>query len=267
MKNPKISIVTVVFNGVQYIEQTIKSVISQNYNNIEYIIIDGGSNDGTQEIIKKYESDLAYWVSEKDSGIYNAMNKGWKKATGDVIGILNADDYYLDGTLFKIAQMFDKFNADIVYGNLTKLRDIGDKTYFREEFPNLSNMERAMGVFHPSSFVLRKVYEELDGYNEKYQLSSDYDFVLRAYKANYKFEYINESLTVFRIGGVSNTNCSSYKEGYQILLENKSEYAPLMKKAINRCYFKKGYKKIIQSLVTIFGLQNILEKRLEKKWR
>ena len=267
MINPKISIITVVYNGAQYIEQTIKSVISQGYNNTEYIIIDGGSTDGTQEIIRKYQDHIAYWVSENDSGIYNAMNKGWRKATGDVIGILNADDYYLDNTFFKVSKVFEKPNVDVVYGNLIKSRDIAGKKYFREEFPKLDNMEKAMGVFHPSSFVLRKVYNELNGYNEKYKLSSDYDFVLKIYKKCYNFEYLNEALTVFRLGGASNINCSSYREGYQILLENNSEYAPLMKRAIYRCYFKRGYKELIHSLVTIFGLQKELNKRLEKKWR
>lgn len=266
MKNPKISIITVVYNGVQHIEQTIKSVMNQNYNNVEHIIIDGGSTDGTQDIIKKYENKLGYWVSEKDSGIYNAMNKGWKKATGDVIGILNADDYYLEGVLTRVADVFSKTNAAVVYGNLKKLRYIGTQQYFREEFPNLLDMERRMGVFHPSTFVQKKVYQKIEGYNEKFKLSSDYDFVLRIYKAGFDFEYLNESLAVFRLGGVSNTNCSSYKEGYQILLENNSEYAPLMKKAIMRCYFKRIYKTIIQTIVNIFGLQSFLDKRLEKKW-
>ena len=267
MNHPKISIITVVYNGALYIEQTIKSVIDQDYKNTEHIIIDGGSTDGTQDIIKKYEQHLAFWVSEKDSGIYNAMNKGWRKATGDVIGILNADDYYLEGTLFKVAKAFTEAKVDVVYGNLLKHRNIGSKTYLREEFPNISIMERTMGIFHPSSFVVKKVYQDLEGYNEQYKLSSDYDFLLRAYKGNYTFEYLNEALTVFRIGGVSNTNCSSYKEGYQILLENNSEYAPAMKRAIYRCYYKKTYKKIIQTIVTIFGLQKFLEKRLEKKWQ
>ena len=106
MSLPKVSIITVVFNGAQYIEQTIKSVINQDYNNIEYIIIDGGSTDGTQEIIKKYEKDIAFWISEKDTGIYSAMNKGWRKSTGDIIAMLNADDYYLEGAISKVVTSF-----------------------------------------------------------------------------------------------------------------------------------------------------------------
>ncbi|MCO6499340.1 MAG: glycosyltransferase [Vicingus serpentipes] len=267
MNNPKISIITVVYNGVQHIEQTIQSVISQDYNNIEYIIIDGGSRDGTQEVIKKYEKDVAYWISEKDAGIYHAMNKGWKKASGEWIGILNADDYYLEGIISKVVAAFTASKAAIVYGKMTKLRAIGGESYFKEVAPNLAIMEQTMGIFHPSTFVSRKVYEDLNGFNEKYRLSADYDFLLRAYQKKYAFHYLDEVLTVFRIGGVSNTNCQSFKEGYQLLLENNSPYASQMKRAIYRCYFKKAYKQIINTLVNVFGLQKMLEERIKKKWR
>ncbi len=262
----KISIITVVYNGVKYIEESIQSVLNQNYPNLEYIIIDGGSTDGTQEIIKKYESNLAYWVSEKDSGIYNAMNKGWKKSSGELIAILNADDYYLEGALINVATFFDKTKADVIYGNMTKLREIGGKQYFREEFPNLHKMEESMGVFHPSTFVKRSVYQKLNGYNEAYKLSADYDFFLRAYKQNFSFQYLNVNTTVFRVGGVSNTNCLSYKEGYKILVENESEFAPQMKKAIYRCYIKKTVKRFIRFLLNTFGLRSFLERRIEKNW-
>ena len=123
-----------------------------------------------------------------------------------------------------------------------------------------------MGIFHPSTFVSKKVYDEIEGYNEAYKLSSDYDFILRAYNKKYSFQYLNKSLTVFRIGGQSNTDCTSYKEAHQILIKNKSIYAPQMKKAIYRCYFKRGFKQIIITLVKVFGLQSLLNKRLIKKW-
>lgn len=266
MKNPKISIITVVFNGVQHIEQTINSVINQQYDNLEHIIIDGGSTDGTQEIIKKYEKHLAYWVSEKDTGMYHAMNKGWRKASGELIGILNADDYYFEGTIGKVAETYKKTNSDAVHGNWTKLKYIGDKKYFREEKPNFAAMQRMMGVLHPSTFVKRTVYEALNGYNEKYKLSSDYDFVLRMYNAGYLFEYVDQSFTVFRLSGVSNSDCNSYKEGYQILRENKSKFAPLLKRAIYRCYFKKMYKGLVKKLVGLFGMNKMFNKYLEKRW-
>jgi len=267
MINPKVSIITVVYNGVQYIEQTIQSVIAQDYTNIEFIIIDGGSNDGTLDIIKKYKDNIAHWVSEKDSGIYNAMNKGLKIASGEIIAILNADDYYPSNTILNVVNHFNKTKADIVYGNLTKFRSIDAKEYFVEISPDITIMQKRMGVFHPATFVKKEVYQEVGGFNEKYKLSADYDFMLKVYNQQYDFQYLNKSLAYFRIGGASNTNCNSYKEGIKILKENKSPFVLQMQKAYVRCCIKNSTKKIIHTLVTIFGLQNILNKRLEKKWR
>ena len=194
------------------------------------------------------------------------MNKGWKKSTGDLVAMLNADGYYLPDTLEKVAESYHQNQADIIYGGMTKLRSINQKEYFKEVLPDLSKMERTMGIFHPSTFVSRKVYEELNGYDETYRLSSDYDFLLRAYKKQYSFQEIKASLAVFRIGGVSNMNCDSFKEGYQILLKNNSAYAPEMKRAISRCKFKKSVKQIINILVRTFGLQRWFNQRLIKKW-
>ena len=107
--NMKLSIITVSLNNKDTIEQTIRSVLSQTYNNVEYIVIDGGSTDGTVDIIKKYEDKISYWVSESDKGIYDAMNKGIRKATGDIVGILNADDFYVDeNVLEKVVKCFEK---------------------------------------------------------------------------------------------------------------------------------------------------------------
>jgi glycosyltransferase involved in cell wall biosynthesis len=266
MTNPKVSIITVVYNGVQYIEQTIKSVMIQDYKNIEYIVIDGGSTDGTQEIITKYESDIAHWISEKDTGIYNAMNKGLQIAKGDIIAILNADDYYYPNTINDVVTHFLKTNAAIVYGNLTKFRTISSKEYFVDITPDINTMQSRMGIFHPATFIKKEVYQELGHFNEKYKLSADYDFILRAYNKKYDFQYLNKSLTYFRIGGASNTNCNSYKEGVMVLSENNSPFVSQMKRAYFRCQYKQMIKRVINTLVKIFGLQEILNKRIEKKW-
>ena len=126
MKNkikPKISIITVVFNGVKTIEQTILSVISQKYENMEYIIIDGGSTDGTIDIIKKYEDKIAYWISEADQVIYDAMNKGIDKSTGDIIGILNSDDFYDKDIMDRINNVFMLIrNVELYMGILSELK-------------------------------------------------------------------------------------------------------------------------------------------------
>ena len=121
IKNPKLSIITVVLNGEKYLEETIKSVLNQQYKNFEYIIIDGGSTDGTLEIIKRYNDELEYWISEKDKGIYDAFNKGMILAKGDYVGIVNSDDVYVDGA-FEILNKYIKEypDKDFIFGSVKK---------------------------------------------------------------------------------------------------------------------------------------------------
>lgn len=266
MSSPLVSIITVVYNGAQHIEQAIKSVLGQDYSNIEYILIDGGSTDGTTDIIKKYQEEIAYWVSEKDTGIYNAMNKGLRSSKGEIIAILNADDYYYPSTIKDVVDHFQKTNADIVYGNLTKFRTIASKEYFVDITPDIEMMQSRMGIFHPSTFIKKEVYNQVGYFDEKYKLSADYDFILKAYNKKFNFQYLNKSLAYFRIGGVSNTNCNSYKESINVLIENNSPYVSQMNRAYFRCRYKRMVKKIITIFTNAFGLQRVLNKRLEKKW-
>ena len=246
--NLLVSIITVVYNGKTHMEQSIKSVLAQTYSNIEYIIIDGASTDGTIDLIKKYEAKITTFISEKDSGIYNAMNKGLQLAKGEIVAILNADDYYFPETIQEVVNTFKESQADVVYGNMTKLRELNGQAYLKEVTPNLELMEQTMPIFHPATFIKKQVYDEVGGFNEAYKLSADYDLVYRIYKAGKQFEYLNKSLTIFRLGGASNVNCNSYKEGYQILLSYHSPFAPEMKKLISKCQ----RKNVIRSIVTFF---------------
>lgn len=266
MNNPLVSIITVVFNGEKHLEQTIKSVLEQTYANIEYIIIDGKSTDGTIKIIKKYETKISTFISEKDTGIYNAMNKGLALATGKIVGILNADDYYYPETIQLVVEKFEQSNADVVYGNMTKLRTFNEKECFKEVQPDISLMEKTMPIFHPATFVKKELYEKIGTFNEKYKLSADYDFIYRAYKADAVFEYIPQPLTVFRIDGATSTNCKSYKEGYQILKSNNSPFANDMKGLMIKCKIKNFIRTIASVFIAFFGLNNWNEKRLIKKW-
>jgi glycosyltransferase involved in cell wall biosynthesis len=265
--NPLVSIITVVFNGKTHIEQSIKSVLAQTYSNIEYIIIDGASTDGTIDIIKKYEANISIFISEKDSGIYNAMNKGLKLAKGDIIAILNADDYYYPETIQLIVDKFAESQPDVVYGNITKLREFSGQEYFKEVQPNIELMEQTMPIFHPATFIKKQVYDEVGVFNETYQLSADYDLIYRIYKADRQFEYINKALTVFRIGGASNVNCNSYKEGFQILLSHNSPYAADMKALITKCKIKNFTRSVVTFFINLLGLKKWNKKRLVRKWR
>lgn len=264
--NPLVSVITVVFNGKTHIEQCIKSVLAQTYSNIEYIIIDGASSDGTIELIKKYEAKITTFISEKDSGIYNAMNKGLKLAKGEIIAILNADDYYYPETIQQLVDKFEESKADVVYGNMTKLREFEGQEYLKEVTPNIELMEQTMPIFHPATFIKKEVYNEVGNFNESYRLSADYDLIYRIYKAGKHFEYLNQSLTVFRIGGASNVNCNSYKEGYQILLSQNSPYAGKMKKLIGKCQRKNAIRSIANFFIGLLGLKKWNEKRLMRKW-
>lgn len=266
MNQPVVSIITVVFNGKNHIEQSIKSVLAQTYSNIEYIIIDGASTDGTIDIIKKYEAKISTFISEKDSGIYNAMNKGLKLAKGEIIAILNADDYYYTETIQQVVDKFEENQADVVYGNMTKLREFSGEEYLKEVQPNIKLMEQTMPIFHPATFIKKQVYEEVGVFNETYRLSADYDLIYRIYKAGKRFEYINKALTVFRIGGASNVNCNSYKEGYQILLSHNSPYATDMKALITKCKIKNFTRSVVTFFINLFGLKKWNEKRLVRKW-
>jgi len=267
MNNPLVSIITVVFNGEKHIEQTINSVLNQTYPLIEYIIIDGASKDKTLEIIKKYEKNITHLISEKDTGIYNAMNKGLALAKGEIIGILNADDYYFEKTIELIVQAFVKSNAAIVFGNLAKLRSFEGKNYFKEIAPNISLIEKTMPIFHPATFVKKELYDKIGTFNEKYKLSADYDFIYRAYNAKAVFEYLPQPLTVFRIDGVTSTNCKSYKEGYKILSTYGSPHDKQMKILIYKCRLKNIIRFFVFILLRIVGLKKWYEKRLIEKWK
>jgi glycosyltransferase involved in cell wall biosynthesis len=228
-ETPLISIITVVYNGASTLEQTILSVINQTYKNIEYIIIDGGSTDGTVDIIKKYEKHLACWVSEPDKGIYDAMNKGIEKATGELIGIINSDDWYeLDciETIIKLKTVTD--NNTVLYGLIRIVNEQGffeiyscSPDYFFNKMPP-----------HPTFFIPRRIYEKYGTFNTEYKYCSDYDLLLRLKKQNINFYMVEKILTNFQIGGVSSSFKAKkeslimrYKHG---LISKKSKYIKII---------------------------------------
>ncbi len=151
MTLPVISIITIVFNGEKYLDQTIRSVLDQNYPSVQYIIIDGGSTDNSINIIKKYEKDLYFWISEKDNGISDAFNKGIARATGDIIGIINADDWYEPKTFERVAQQMD--DADICFGDVQFWKN-GEKEFIQKG--NLKLLIKEITIIHPTVFVKRE---------------------------------------------------------------------------------------------------------------
>lgn len=196
------SIITVSYNCASTIERTITSVLNQRNVDFEYIIIDGASTDGTKEIIQRYKKSLAFEVSEKDTGIYNAMNKALKHATKDIVCFLNGDDYFLaDDVLLLISKEFEMSKADIVIGRIRekdcepKQVKISDKpcSYYGVPFP------------HQATFSKRHLYDELSGFDENYQISADYDWMLRTIKNNANIHYSDTLVSYYSDGGRSDS--------------------------------------------------------------
>ncbi|MEQ7800898.1 glycosyltransferase family 2 protein [Pedobacter sp. ASV1-7] len=211
----KISIITVVYNNVTTIEEAIKSVLSQNCSDIEYIIIDGKSNDGTLELIHKYKEKIHKIISEKDNGIYDAMNKGIQCATGDIIGILNSDDLYADDNVLKdVKRYFDEDpKLDILYGDLVYVKsdDIDKVVRNWKSSSYYSNyFERGNVPPHPSLFLKACVYKKAGLFDVKYKLAADYEFMLRIFKKyNFNSKYISRLMVRMRLGGASNKNLNN----------------------------------------------------------
>lgn len=225
----KISIITACYNSEKTIKDTLESVLSQNYMDYEHIIVDGKSSDNTLKIVRKYE-DLYQGrlriISERDRGLYDAMNKGIVQATGDVIGILNSDDKYADKTVLDtIATTIDSEGCDGIYGDL--------------EFRNYSDMTNVTRIWksgygryklgwhppHPTLYLKRKLYQRIGLFDLNFPICSDYDFMLRMMQVPARLYYIQKVLIHMRSGGVSTAGLKGYmanfKESYQVLKKNQ----------------------------------------------
>lgn len=207
----KISIITVTYNSAQTLEHTIQSVLSQNYPNLEYIIIDGNSTDGTLAVVEKYKTKIAKFVSEKDEGLYHAINKGIQLATGDIIGILHADDFYINSqVLTQVAETFEKNKADAVYADLYYV----DKTNtdkiirtWRSGIYKASSFLWGWMPPHPTFFVKKDCYAKHGTFNTSLRSAADYEIMLRfLFKNKIKVAYLPEFIVKMRIGGQSNAS-------------------------------------------------------------
>lgn len=206
----KISIITVVYNNASTIADTIKSVNNQTYKNIEYIIIDGASTDGTLDIIRSSQHNITKLISEPDKGLYHAMNKGIALATGDIIGILNADDIYESkDSLSQVIQKFKETDADAVYGNLVYV-DAHDiiKVIRKWEAGEYKPNAFKMGWMppHPAFFTKKNIYSTFGNFNTELKIAADYELMLRLiHKNNIKLSYLSKTIVRMRIGGISNS--------------------------------------------------------------
>ena len=211
-----ISIITIVRNGVNEIEETIKSVLSQKNVNLEYIIIDGLSTDGTLDVIENYKENISIFISEPDNGIYNAINKGIKLASGEIIGLIHCGDRYENDVLQLCYNKYLTCKSDIIYGNINVL-DIADGLDLqRTETANHLLLQNKMSIFHPATFITRACYNKNGHYNENYKIAADYEFFLRNFRNGVLFEYFPFALATFRTGGVSGNANKLIRELFSI---------------------------------------------------
>jgi glycosyltransferase involved in cell wall biosynthesis len=198
---PTVSIVTPVLNQGQFIEQAIQSVRGQEYSNLEHIVVDGGSSDSTLSILERYEGTYNMrWISEPDNGMYQAINKGMRKAKGEIFAYLNADDLYLPWTLRTVVEEFQrKPSADLVYGDMVNMAMNGQyaSIIFNPPKRALRTHLRFLSLAQPVVFWRRRVFESLEGFDESLQIASDYDFWLNA-ASRFRFEKVDEILAIFR---------------------------------------------------------------------
>lgn len=227
---PLVTVVTVVYNGEQHLEETILSVLNQTYNNVEYIIIDGGSNDRTLEIIKKYEDDIDYWISEPDKGIYGAMNKGISLSNGQLIGLINSGDFYEIDAIENIVKQYQK-NVEkgdklIITGSMYKLNEEGNIVFnlVKTHKYFTKTLNKSMPISHPATFVSIQTYKNLGYFDEKFKICGDYDFIFRTYyNSDTRFIFTDKNIAHMRLGGISQRLKSAWIrpiEGFLIRKQN-----------------------------------------------
>ena len=234
MSNLKISLITVVYNSEKTIKRCIESVIAQKYSNIEYIIIDGGSTDDTLQIIEQYRLDIDVFLSEPDAGIYDAMNKGIKAATGKIIGTLNSDDFFAYNDVIScISEAFVQHNADVVYGNLDYIDLKGNIKRIWKAGSYVNNLFNwGWMPPHPTFYCKRELFEKFGAYNLQYGTAADYELMVRFIHRNKtSVYYLNKTIVEMSVGGVSNkayvNRYKAWVNDYKAMRKNGVIFPPL----------------------------------------
>ncbi|NTD95626.1 glycosyltransferase [Agrobacterium tumefaciens] len=226
----KISIITVIYNGEAYLKECIESIIGQSYQDIEYIIVDGASTDGTLKIVEDYRHAVTHLVSEPDRGLYDAINKGILLASGEVVGILNADDMLADeNVIAQVAKAFTE-HAEInaIYGDLNYIRPVSNQILRTWKSKQADKLDIAKGWMpaHPTLYIKRDLFEQYGNYALDIGTAADYDLILRYFFVyQLKAVYLPILMVNMRMGGVSNKNLSSlagaFKNDYKALKRNR----------------------------------------------
>ena len=203
MSSPTISIITIVLNQSQELERTIQNVLHQSYENLEYIIVDGGSTDATLEVINQYRNKISQVISSIDINTSDAMNKGIRASNGDIIGMIFAGDSYVDEILYKVSKLYRQHSDVIFHGNIQYWQISGESDHISTA---RDDSEEAISINHLTAFVPQKVYREIGMYDLNFFHANDYEFYLRAKVKGIKFLYLNETITHMVLGGNSDKN-------------------------------------------------------------
>jgi glycosyltransferase len=237
----RVTIITVCYNRKNTIEKAIKSVLEQNYNDIEYIIIDGNSKDGTKDIIESYKDRISQYISEPDKGMYDAINKGLKLATGDVIGLMHSDDEFFDRkAISRIAARFEKeTNIDGVYGDGVYVSNDEEERLIRDRIGGVFDIKRVKEGWlplHPTVYLKKSIIEKHGLYNLDFKIASDTEFLLRyLYKYRINMSYIDSYIVKMRMGGMS----TSFKRAFEVLKEDYRIYKYHNLSAVETVFRKK----------------------------
>jgi len=211
----KVSIITVVYNNVKYIGESIESVLSQDYHPVEYIVIDGGSTDGTLDVVEKYRDKISVFLSEPDDGIYDALNKGINIATGDVIAILHSDDLFCgECVVSDMVKRMSDTKSEFCFSDMVIVDSVSDKVLRYYMAGYFSRWMFRMGWMppHPTCFINKSLFDEFGLYSLKYKVAGDFDFLLRIfYKRDIHWSYLDRVTVKMRQGGVSNSGLISKK--------------------------------------------------------
>lgn len=262
-KRPFLSVVTINYNDAAGLESTIKSVLKQKVprSSLEYIVIDGGSTDGSKQVIERYAKDIDYWVSEKDEGIYNAMNKGIRQAHGRYIAILNSGDYYTDDALVGLEDLAKEHPGEILYGATDCMLN-GEFLYSYSL--KTKDLMKNMATPHDTCFVPAEIYQKYGLYDESFKSSADWDLFLTFYQAGVKFYHFPKIISLFDMNGISAMHIEDIREPENLRIRKKhglykervvAKPNPL-KKAV-KCLLPYGAVRLVQ----------IIKKRRDKRRR
>ncbi len=263
----KVSIITVCKNAEKTIRQTIESVINQTWRNIEYIVVDGASSDRTLSIIREYSDKISVLISEPDEGMYYALNKAIKKASGDIVGIINSDDWYEKNALERVINAFDINNVDVVYGHYYIMHDESVKMLAKNE--PLDTIWHGMPMGHPTVFIKRDIYEKYGCFDTSYRIVADHELMLRFYSHGVRFCEIDSVLANFRLSGVSTHNRRAViKEAAGLMIKyadespdpslEKEKIVSELKKEIENSYLMEPSTAVVEQIKSLFEPNEVL---------